>query len=442
MRIVIVGAGAVGSYLAARLSSEGQDVVVIESNERHAAELQDRLDALVIVGNGASPTALEEAGIRKADLLIAVSDSDGANALACHTAKTMGVKRTIARIEDQGLRSGLPGLGVDVVIDPGEMAAQEIIGLLGHSGISDLVEFARGELVLVGGIARRQSAFVGRPLAQLRAESTWEWVVAAVVRHGQTIVARGNTIIQERDHVLVMTTKDNLDRVTDFLGVHKQPVRRAIVVGATRLAELTADRLLQQGVDVVMVDNDGDRCRTLAERHDRVLVLCADPTDPAVLQDLSVNGKDAIVGLTGWDHINALSCMVGKALGASTTVARFNRIAYVGLLGGTGIDAAVSARLAAANAILRFVRRGRIHSVATFKDTDAEAMEIEVVADSPAVGKLLRELDLAAGAVIGGIHREGEAIVPHGATEIRAQDRLILFALPTAIHDVEQLFAG
>ena len=442
MRIVIVGAGAVGSYLAARLSSEGQDVVVIESDERHAARLQDRVDALVIVGNGASPITLEEAGIRKADLLIAVSDSDGANALACHTARTMGVKRTVARIEDQGLRSGLQGLGVDVVIDPGEMAAQEIVGLLGHSGVSDLVEFARGELVLVGGITRRRSPVVGKPLSELRKSTKWEWVVVAVVRHGQTIVARGDTVIQEHDHVLLMTTKENLDEATEFMGVHQQPVRRAIVVGATRLAELTADRLLQRGVDVVMVDQDADRCRTLAERHDRVLVLCADPTDPSVLEELGVSGKDAIVGLTGWDHVNALSCMVGKALGASTTVARFNRISYVGLLGGTGIDAAVSARLAAANAILRFVRRGRIHSVATFKDTDAEAIEIEVSPKSHAVGKVVSELKLNTGAIIGGIHREGDALVPHGATEIHARDRLTLFALPTAIHDVEKLFTG
>ncbi|MDF1595184.1 MAG: Trk system potassium transporter TrkA [Acidimicrobiia bacterium] len=442
MRIVIVGAGAVGSYLAARLSSEGQDVVVIESDERHAAELQDRVDALVIVGNGASPSSLEEAGIRKADLLIAVSNSDGANALACHTARTMGVKRTVARIEDQELRSGLVGLGVDVVIDPGEMAAREIVGLLGHSGVSDLVEFARGELVLVGSIARKNSPMVKVPLSELRSATNWEWVVVAVVRHGETIVARGDTVIEELDHVLLMTTRANLDRATEFMGVHQEPIRRAIIVGATRLAELTADRLLERGVDVVMVDEDGDRCRSLAERHDRVLVLCADATNPAVLEELGVSDKDAIVGLTGWDQINALSCMVGKALGASTTVARFNRIAYVGLLGGSGIDAAVSARLAAANAILRFVRRGRIHSVATFKDTDAEAIEIEVAPESRAVGKLLRELDLTSGAIIGGIHREGDVVVPHGATEIHARDRLILFALPTAIHDVEQLFTG
>jgi trk system potassium uptake protein TrkA len=442
MRIVIVGAGAVGSYLAARLSSEGLDVVVIESDERHAARLQESVDALVIVGNGASPNTLEEAGIRKADLLIAVSNSDGANALACHTARTMGVRRTVARIEDEELRSGLQGLGVDVVIDPGEMAAREIVGLLGHSGVSDLVEFARGALVLVGGITRARSAIVGPPLSALRTSTTWDWVVAAVVRHGETIVASGDTVIEENDHVLLMTTAENLDLAAEFMGVHQQQVRRAIVVGATRLAELTANQLLHEGVDVVMIDADADRCRSLAERHDRILVLNADPTDPSVLQELGVNGKDAIVGLTGWDHVNVLSCMVGKALGAATSVARFNRISYVGLLGGTGIDAAVSARLAAANAILRFVRRGRIHSVATFKDTDAEAIEIEVSSKSEAVGKALGDLNLNSGAIVGGIHREGDVLVPHGGTEIQARDRLILFALPSAIHDVEQLFAG
>ncbi len=443
MRIVIVGSGAVGSYLAERLSTEGQDVVVIEHDARRAAEVQETIDALVITGNGASASVLKEAGVDRADLLIAVSDNDGANLLACHAGTILGVKRTIARVEDPGLRAGLPGLGVDLVIDPGESAAAELVLLMRQSGVSDFIEFAEGRLVLVGGLVQPGAPLAHRRLSELRAEvADLEWVVAAVVRNGDTIVARGDTTILPDDHVLIMVTTPQVDRGTELIGLAPQSIKRVIILGGTRVAELTTDLMLEQGFEVAVVDRDGARCRAIAERHARTLVICGDPTDPEVLGQLGLSDRDAVLALSGWDEVNILSCLVAKALGAATTVSRFNRITYVSLLAGVGIDATVSSRLAAANSILRFVRRGRIYSVATFKDTDAEAMEIEVAGDSKAVGMSLRELPLARGAVIGGILRNGEVFVPTGATVIRPQDHLILFALPEAIHDVESLFGA
>lgn len=440
MRIVIVGAGAVGSYLAERLSSEGQDVVVIEDDEDRAAELQERLDALVITGNGASPTVLEQAGVDKADLLIAVSNSDGANVLACHVAAELGVKRTVARVEDPDMREALAGLEVDFVIDPGEAAAHELVALVRRSGVSELVEFAGGRLTLVGATVSQVSPLVGAHLGELRRRTDWDWIVAAVVRHGLTIVAHGDTSIEPSDHVLVMVKTSDVDRAIELLGVRHHPIRRVVVLGSTRLAELTASLLIEEGFEVVMVDQDRARCNKLAERFAKALVICDDPTDPTTLGNLHLDPSDAVLALTGWDEVNILGCLVGKALGASTTVARFNRIEYVNLLWGVGIDAAVSSRLIAAGAILRFVRRGRIHSVVTFKDTDAEAIELEVDAACPAVGRPLLDLRMPKGAIIGGILRDGETIVPSGRTVIQAGDRVIFFTMPEGIATVERLF--
>ncbi|MDX1450305.1 MAG: Trk system potassium transporter TrkA, partial [Acidimicrobiia bacterium] len=387
MRIVIVGAGAVGSYLAERLSTEGQDVVVIEDDPERAAELQERVDALVISGNGASPAVLEEAGVDRAELLIAVSNSDGANVLACHVGAELGVKRTVARVEDPGMRDALVGLEVDFVIDPGEAAAKELLALVHQSGVSEVVEFASGGLVLVGATIPRTSRLIGWPLAELRAKrDDWDWVVAALVRHGETIVAHGDTVIEPDDHVLVMVDAEDVERATELLGVHHRPVRRVVILGSTRLAELTTRIMLEDGYDVIVVDQDPARCRRIAEQHAKALVINDDPTDPAALGSLNLNDRDTVLALTGWDHVNVLGCLVAKALGAATAVARFNRIDYVNLLAGTGIDAAVSSRLIAAGAILRFVRRGRVHSVVTFTDTDAEAIELEVDPRSRAVG--------------------------------------------------------
>ena len=441
MRIVIVGAGAVGSYLAERLSAEGQDVVVIEDDETRAAELQDRIDALVITGNGASPTVLQEAGVQRSDLLIAVSNSDGANVLACHVGAELGVKRTVARVEDPDMREAIAGLEVDFVIDPGEAAAAELVNLVKQSGVSELVEFGAGSLSLVGATVPPTSYLVGKPLNQLRAaRREFDWVIAALVRQGETIVAHGDTFIEAGDHVLVMVATEDVDRATDLVGVRHHIIRRVVILGATRLAELTAANLTAEGYEVIIIDQDAARCRKLAERQARVLVICDDPVHPDTLKNLNLDDRDAVLALTGWDEVNILGCLLGKATGASSTVARFNRIEYVNLLAGTGIDTAVSSRLIAAGAILRFVRRGRIHSVVTFKDTDAEAIELEVAPNSPAVGRSVVDLHMPKDAVIGGVLRNGETFVPSGISTIEAGDRVILFSMPDSIETVEQLF--
>ena len=441
LRIIVVGAGAVGSYLAERLSTEGQDVVVIEDDEARAAELQNHIDALVMWGNGASAHTLEDAGAAKADLLIAVSNSDGANVLACHTAHQLGTKTTIARIEDPEIREGADRLGVDVVIDPSGTAAEELVGIVGLGGASELIQFADGKLVMVGGIVAPHAPITEAPLRQLRMRSAeWGWVVAALVRDGRTIVAHGDTSVLPGDHALVMTTDDRVDGATKILGLKRRHIDRAIIVGGTRLAELTAKAMREAGLAVVIVDEDGDRCTALASRHSGSLVICGDPTDPEVLSELDLGPKDVALGLTGWDEVNLLACLVAKASGAGMVISRFNRISYVSLLSGIGIDAAVSSRLMAASAILRFVRQGEVEQVATFSDTDAEAIEIEVKPGAEADGRTLFELDLPVGVIIGGVSRNGTTFVPDGSTVIRSGDHIIFFALPRDIEESSALF--
>lgn len=443
MHIIIVGAGAIGSYLAERLSSGGLDVVVIEDDEARAAQLQDSIDALVLQGNGASVQMLEKARAPEADLLIAVTSSDGANILACHTATQLGAKTTIARIEDGELREGADRLGVDLIIDPSANAAEELVGIVGLGGASELIQFADGKLVMVGGRVTPGSPITAGPLRQLRMrQAEWGWVVAALVRDGRTIVAHGDTVVRSGDHALLMTTDNHVDEATRLIGVKRRNLDRAVIVGGTRLAEITADVMMEAGLSVVIVDEASDRCHFLAGRHPGALVICGDPTDPDVLGDLDLGPKDVVLGLTGWDEVNLLCCLVGKASGAGMVISRFNRIAYVGLLSGVGIDAAVSSRLLAASAILRFVRQGEVEQVATFSDTDAEALEIEVQAGSKAEGRSLMELDLPVGVIIGGISRNGTTFVPDGSTVVRTGDHIIFFALPRDISKSTALFTA
>lgn len=443
MRIIVVGAGAVGSYLAERLSAEGQDVVVIEDDEHRASQLQETIDALVLTGNGASASMLETAGADKADLLIAVSNSDGANVLACFTATELGTTTTIARIEDPEIREGAPRLGVNVVIDPSATAAEELAAIIGSGGASELITFADGQLVMVGGIVGPNAPITDDSLRRLRLRrAEWGWVLAALVRDGRTIVAHGDTVVRPGDHALLMTTEDRVEDAGRMVGFKRKDFDRAVIMGGTRLAELTANVLDEVGLSIVLVDEDLERCTYLAARHSSALTMCGDPTDPEVLADLDLSDKDVVMALTGWDEVNVLSCLVAKAQGAGMVIARFNRIAYVGLLSGVGIDAAISSRLMAASAILRFVRQGQVEQVATFSDTDAEAIEIEVAEGSKAADKSLFELELPVGVIIGGISRKGTTFVPDGSTVVRVGDHIIFFSLPRDIEESTAIFTA
>ena len=441
MRVVIVGAGHDGAYLAERLVAEGQDVVVIEVEEAKAAALQDRMDALVITGNGASPSVQKEAGVDAAGLFLAVSDRDGTNVMACHTAKNLGAARTVARVEDPDLREVSPGLGVDVVIDARESVAREAAALVRHLGVSELVPLAGGRLMLVGGNVRPDSPADGKTIAALRSSSSIDWTLNAIVRGRATTVGRGNIEILAGDHVLIVVQPEHVRQVATMLGIPRSRARRAIILGGTSIAALTADRLVDEGHDVIIVERDPDRCALLA-RTSRALVLRGDPADADVLERLDLGANDAVLGLSGYDQVNLMGCMISKAMGAGATIARFGKARLARLLKDVGVDAIVSSRVAAADAILRFVRRDQIVSVATFKDTDAELIEIELAANSRADGSTVAGLNMLAGTVLAGVVRQGRAMIPTGASRLEAGDRVVVFAERRVIDQAEEMFLG
>ncbi len=440
MRIVIVGAGAVGSYLAEKLSYEGQDVVVIESDPERAAVAQSEIDCLVINGNGASAETLKRAGLDDADLLIAVSSSDAVNVLACAAGTKLDIPRKVARVEDPQLKAEVEALGVDLVIDPGEAAARELYQLARSGDISERIDFAGGELVLLGAYVDSRAPFVGRSLADLRDTVVgWDWLVVAVIRHGETIIARGGTTMEAGDHVLMMAKKGSTEQAYRWLGLSSRPAEKAIVIGGTRLAQLTAQLLASRGIRTTIIDSDMDRCKVMSRMMPDVLTVCGDATDIRLLRSEGVASADTVMALTGWDSENVLAALVAKSLGAGEVIARFTNTDLVGLLSGIGLDATVSSRLSAANEILRFVRRGVIHSVVTFSDSDAEAIELEVGPSSEAIGRTLADLKLPHSLIIGGIQRGSEAIVPRGTTTIEVGDHIIAIALPDAIGAAEKL---
>jgi trk system potassium uptake protein TrkA len=331
---------------------------------------------------------------------------------------------------------------IGYVQDPVEALANELLLLVGRGGASEVVEFAGGKINLFGGYVHAGSLLDGITLRELRGRVTgWEWIVGAVVRNGDTFIARGDSQIEVGDHVLIMANGDAAHEALELMGVDEHKAKKVFILGSTRLAVLTAENLVRAGISTVLVDIEADGCDELSAKYDRLVIVKGDPTDINVLKSEGVDTADIVIGATGWDEVNVLGCLVAKALGAETTVARFSRIEYASLLAGNGIDAGVSTRLAAANEILRHIRRGQIYSVATFQDTTAEAIEFQVGDESEAIGRTLHDIGLPKSAIVGGIVRGKDAFIPHGTTEIQAGDRLIAIALPEAIPSVEKLFA-
>jgi trk system potassium uptake protein TrkA len=436
---VIVGAGHDGSYLAERLIAEGQEVVIIEADDDKAARIQERLDVLAVQGNGASPAVLRRAGVGEAGLFLAVTDSDGANVLACRSAKALGVRRTVARVEDADLREVSPGLGVDVVVDARVSTAQQAARLAEHAGVTEYADFAGGRLSLVAGVVTAGSPAVGRTVIDLRQNvSDYHFILAAVVRGDKTEIGRGDTHIEAGDHVVVMVAATHVRNAIQMFGIDVEPISRVIILGGTRIAEMTAELLLNSGYEVLIVEKDRERAAVMARRC-AASILQADPTDPDFLTSLRLGAGDVVVGLSGHDELNLMGCLMASAVGAPKTIARFGHRSVAGLLRNVGIDATLSSRVAVANMILQFVRRDRILSVATVKDTDAEALEIELAAGSPALGVSLLNLGLPRDAVLGGIARGHGVIVPKGDTTLAIGDHVVIFAKSEAIDAVEKL---
>jgi len=446
MRVLIVGAGEVGFHLAERLSQENQDVVLIESDPERAEYASQQLDVLTVVGNGASLPVLEEAGVRKARMLLAVTSQDEVNLISCLAANRLGVEYTIARIsnpeyyaEDSVLSR--EQLGIDLMINPERECARETFQLLRSVAATDVAYFADGKVQLQGLIVKEGAPVAGRTLADLGTDlRDYHFVTAAVVRDEATIIPDGATRIEAGDQIFLLAPTSEASTIPPLAGYDRFDLKRVMIAGGNDEAEYLARTLGENDVECTILDRDRRRCLELAENLPRALVLHADATDLELLEMEGVAGIDGFVTSTGNDDTNLLAGLLAKTVGARKVVAMIEQFDYLPLVNKVEIDAAVSPRMSAVNAILRYVRRGRVMTVATLKGNEAEAIEFSVEEDSGIAGSALQEADFPSECIVGTIIRGDEIIIPRGADVIRPGDEVIVFALPEAISAVEKLF--
>ncbi len=444
MKIVIVGAGEVGFHIAKKLSQENKDVVVVEKDEARARRVGDLLDVQVFTGKGSSPSVLRRTGLASAEILIAVTDSDETNIVACLIAQTLSSNTTrVARLRDPEYRGNQgiidqSGLKIHLMISPEEEVAKSIAVLADTPGASDVLEFAGGRVKLIGIKVEPGSHLDGRQLKDIATDSEEKILVAAVYRHEQAIVPRGETRIEEGDTLFLVTLPDVARKILERFGKVHEPTRRALVSGGTRTGECVANRLAAKGIHTKIIEPDLARGEHLAGSLNRVVVLHGEGTDQRLLLEEGVRDVDLFVSAVEDEEENVLTALLAKRLGAKRVVSLVNTMEYVPLASTMGVDVVLSPMLAAVSAILQFVRQGKILSVSTLREELVEAIEFVAMDTSNIVGKPLRKLAVPKGALVGSIVRDGQVIIPNGDTVIEVGDRVVVFALQEAIPKMEK----
>lgn len=446
MRIVVIGAGEVGWHLAARLSSEQHDVALIERDPVIGERVQSRLDLLVVEGNGASLTALEKAGVERADMLLAVTNFDEVNLIACLIAAQFDVRLKVARVSNPEYyeRRGVLAegkFGADLLINPEKECAREIVKLFHRAGASDVAEFAGGRIVLLGLPVTEGAPIAGRTLADVGREvGERHFLTVAIDRNGTTLIPDGSTRLEAGDEIYLISETPFLDDAYRLLGLDRKRIRRAILLGGGRVGLHLARMLEAEGIHPTILERDRDRCVELAEALDLALVLNGDATDIELLRQEGIEETDALAAVTSEDETNLLASLLCKHLGAKKVITLMKRGEYIPLVSRIGIDAAVSPRLSTANRILQHVRGSHILSMAVMERNRAEAIEFEVVEGSRAIGRPVADLDIPEGAILGSIQRGGDVRIVRGDTTLEPGDRIVVFALPDAIEETAGYF--
>jgi trk system potassium uptake protein TrkA len=442
VHVVVIGAGEVGSYVADRLSREGHDVGIIDIDREKLGRIDRASDVLTVCGSGTHPDTLRKAGIANAELLVAVTANDEVNLIASMLAKSNGVKRSIVRIEAAELR-GQAGeevrkaCGADLIIDPDAETAQEVLELLDFAGADEVARMVGGEVVVIGARLPAHAPLVGRTLGEIAEEfePDWDFMVAAIGRGDETIIPRKDARLEPDDHVRVVAKRRARRLVSELLGLDQNETTRVLLLGGGRTAELLAQRLVDRGIQVVIVERDPVRARELAEALDDVRVHQGEITDDKLLGDIEIGRFGMVAALTGEDDANILACLFAKSAGARETIAIVHRLELLKILSYAGVDVALSPRTTTANGVLRFVRGG-VAAVATFLHGDVEVLELEVQPGSPADGELVRDLGLPKDALIAASVRDGKPQIIRGRSRLRGRDHVVVVATPAAVDAV------
>ncbi|HTV69176.1 MAG TPA: Trk system potassium transporter TrkA [Rhizobiaceae bacterium] len=451
MKVIICGAGQVGYGIAERLAAEQNDVSVIDTSPELIRSVRDALDVHGFVGHGAHPDVLEAAGAQQADMIIAVTLYDEVNIVACEVAHALfNVPTKIARIRAQSYlrpeyqdlfsRANMP---IDVTISPELEVAEMVLRRIAIPGATDVVRFADGKIIMVAIDCLEDCPVINTPLSQLsELFPDLPSTVVGVARNGKLFIPHSADQLFAGDLAYVLTTKEQVRRTLGLFGHEEQEANRIVIAGGGNIG-LHVARTLEQRQSrhrVKMIESTRERAVAVADELRKTIVLNGSALDQKLLQEADIQDADLMVALTNNDQVNILSSVMAKRLGCKGNLALINNPAFHDIAGTLGIDAYVNPRSVTISRVLQHVRRGRIRAVHSVHKGLAEVIEAEALETSPLVGSALRDVDLPDGMRIGAVYRDGAVLKPSGSLKIKAKDRVVIFALASAVKQVEQMF--
>ncbi len=448
MKIVIVGAGEVGFHIASHLAAENKEVVVIDKSADAIQRVSDNLDVQVIQGSGSSPVVLNEAGIGNAEIILAVTDSDETNLVACLVADMLSPStKKMARVRDgdferyyDHFRENAPY--IDTIINPEVEVVKTIESMLSIPGAADVCELADGRIKFIGIYMDQNSRLAGAKLSEIPSKITQlRLLIAAVVREEELIIPTGNDYLRPGDLVYFIIEEDRLEETLAAFDKCNQPLKRALIVGGGNIGLRLARRLEQNNNNCKIIEHNPIRCAEIAEALTKTVVLCGDGSDQEILAEENIQDIDVVITVTNDEETNILASLLAKRMGARKSIAKINKFGYFPLMKTIGIEKVVSTRLSAINTILRHIRRGKVFSAVSLKGEQAEVMETLALETSGIVNKPLKQISFPKGAIVAGIIRKDDIIIPTGDSVIRPKDRIIILARKQAIPKVEKILS-
>ena len=451
MKIVIAGAGEVGSHLAKMLNNETNEVTVIDTRQERLDALSAITDVITVEGNPSAIQTLKEAGADHADLFIAVnpSESQDVNIVSAMLAKKLGSKKVTARINNEEYLSYenkyiFTEMGIDLMFYPEKIATGEICDLLRRTATTESLEFARGKLQVASFKLEEDSQLVGMNMAEFSAAAASEGLafrVVAISRKEQTIVPTFDTKFKYHDFVFIISTRDGMEMLMKYIGKQDILVKNLMILGGSPIGEMLAHQLSKQMESIKLIELNKEKCLDLSETMpSNVTVVNGDGRNSDLLLEESIREYDAFVAVTNNSETNILACVAAKNLGVERTIAEVENLEYIKLAERMGVDAVVNKKLITAGRIFKFTLSNKVRFVKYMSGTNAEVLEYIVAPDTAITKKSLKDMNFPKGAIIGGVIRGNESFIAVGETQIQAYDRVAVFSLPEVVKDVDRFF--
>lgn len=443
MRIVISGVEEMGSHLARMLSGNGHDITVIDQDPKLLDELGTLADVITIEGDATTFAVLRKASVRRCDLFIAVDSIENDNVLSAIMAKQLGAKKSIARIDNNEYlepnnKEMFIDMGIDYLLYPERIAAEEVINLLGHSSTTEFVDFSGGKLSLVVFRLEPNSSLVGASIAGFDEESL-NYRTVAIMRDGNTIIPKSSDTYMVGDMVYVISRQGAVSEVMALSGKSSVNINNMMILGGSRIGIQIAKEL-QDEVNIKLIDYNAEKAYRLAEMLERTLIIHQDGRDTDAMLEEGLANMDAFVAVTGRSETNILTAMLAKRMGVKRVIAEVENINYINIANSVGVDTIVNKKIVTASNIFRFTMSTDVLAIKCLTGSDAEVLEFIVKPNSPATKTTIDHMELPEDVIIGGVVRGDKVFIATSNMQINAYDRVVVFAMPSAISEIGYYF--